>query len=107
MLATTRWLFVVVVFLVSAAIASSGIYLHGSQGSTSASQLTTGLCVRVGEPLYPTPSVINLQGFERSLQGLYVVSVNQTLGVVTVNNPRGGGIGSSTESVANFPLVSC
>lgn len=65
------------------------------------------LCVRVGEPLYPTVMEIPLDKFVSGVKGVYDVNVNYTFNIVTLHNSRGNAIGAITVSTLSLPIIHC
>lgn len=77
----------------------------GSSTSTNGTS-TSGQCVTVGEPLFPYPESVPLQGFVQNMQAEYQVTVNETAHSVTIHNPAGG-IGQAAASTLTLPIVAC
>jgi hypothetical protein len=109
----------IVVFAVAAGVVLSAVsaavltnQLGPLSPASSSSSTTTmgsypGLCVTVGEPVYPYPETISLQAFVNNMQSSFVVNVNETAGLVTVTNPSGGPIGQTNSSSFSVRIIAC
>jgi hypothetical protein len=78
-----------------------------SSSSTTTSGSFSGLCVTVGEPVYPYPTTLSLQAFVKNMQSSYFVNVNETAGLVTVTDPNGGPIGPMNSSSFSVRIIAC
>ncbi len=78
-----------------------GGYLAFTQSRSS----QQNLCVKAGEPLYPTTQLIQLSNFTRDWGSKYTISVNSTSHTVLVTGPNG--VGAINLKSVIFELLSC
>jgi len=63
------------------------------------------LCVKAGEPLYPTTQLIQLSNFTAAWGSKYTISVNSTAHTVLVYGPNG--VGAINLKSVIFELLTC
>jgi hypothetical protein len=89
--------------LITAALAV--VLLVGGYALFQSRPSQQNLCVKAGEPLYPSTQLIQLANFTTAWGSRYTISVNSTAHTVLVYGPNGVGA-ISLKSVV-FELLSC
>ena len=95
-------MFVAIAILIPLIIVSFFVF-----GMTQKPVSVAGLCVRVGEPLFPTIRIMPLDQFVSNMREVYQVNVNYTSNMVTIHNTSGGGIGSIDVPTFYVPIINC
>jgi hypothetical protein len=90
--------------LITAAVAVA-LVAGGSLAVTQSRTSQQNLCVRAGEPLYPSTQLIQLSNFTKDWGSKYTISVNSTAHTVVVEGPNG--VGAINLKSVIFELLSC